>query len=100
MFEALGLGGYGSELSSVIVLYLIADKIGLLAWIRKTVFKIPLMSKLVKNGQRTQKVKIEKTLLCDDHGTRIGKKDEILNSINSLQDPTEEVTVVIMDEGK
>lgn len=27
-------------------------------------------------------------------------KDEILNSINSLQDPTEEVTVVFMDEAK
>lgn len=27
-------------------------------------------------------------------------KDEILNTINSLQDPTEQVMVVIMDEGK
>ena len=26
--------------------------------------------------------------------------DEILNSINSLQDPTEEVTVVIMEKGE
>jgi len=96
MFEALGidLKGIGSEGVILITVYLIGEKTGLWALLKGLTFKFKFMQRLMpktaKNGTRTQKIKLEKSLLCKDHGERIGDLENQVNTIENRLNNGEE----------
>ena len=67
----------------------------ILELVMKIAFKALIKQVSIKSLVSGDKVAEVKLQLQDEN-----VKDEILNTINSLQDPTEQVMVVIMDERK